>query len=446
MENAEQVKKKRRPLKRVILIAGIIILVLGGVYIGYYKWRQNQIILDHPVNITVSCQQETRLKDAAQSWFEALTSQHQQDYIKSSDRIDSYEIDDIKVLEDKQRKIVQIDFSLDIADPNAASFEYWELGTDGDEVSAQWVVTFDVSQSKTDGMLNYKAVNVQRPAAYDLENYNASGQADADALEHELSGQRPYDDIQYTYKIESETCSVSYDGGASWIQTPLPIEQLDYYVDGHFKSNELREGSYIISPEKTALLFGGFHTPLTCLYSDNMGKTWQTIKIDGAPLYCHIKFLSFPTPKDGYIILGSDKTMSWEYESVYKTTDGGATWSFTGEGPRSSMMQSAGFIAPDIGFVSYRYNEGADAMMYRTEDAGVTWEPIVLDIEAELRPYFTQPQTPKWDNEKLVLLVDEGADSDYQGGNPMQLKYLSEDLGLTWTFAGMLELKETEPG
>jgi hypothetical protein len=446
MSNRDEADVKSRRHMRVWLIAGLVVLVIGGGLFGFYKWRQSLIVLDPPSAHSVESESSS-LVLSARTWFESLTAQHQQPFLKQKDRVKDYEIDKIKVLEKGERNIVQIDFDLELTVPDSDAFGDWSLVYDEDRISAQWVVTFDISGPSQDGKWVYTATRIQRPAAYDLEIYNSSGQKELDELNHEMNDEKPYDPAQYPYKIENGVCSVSYDGGSTWVETPLPIDQLDYYVDGHFKTNELREGSYVISPEKTALLYGGFNTTLTCLYSDDKGATWHTTPLDDAPLYCHIKFLSFPTSRDGYIIVGSDKTMSWEAESLYKTADGGETWTFAGAGPETRLMQSAGFIAPDVGFISYRYIEGATALLYRTEDAGATWSPVELDIKPELQPYFTAPQTPVWQDGRLLLMVREGSDSDYPEEEPMQLEYESKDMGVTWTYVDMVALPTPkEPG
>lgn len=422
---------------RICLTAGLVALFLAGIIFGYYKWRQSLIVLDTPIGYEFAVEEEADVKTAALRYIESLVEQHQQPYIGFADKIDSYEIESIEVLEDGDSKVVRIDFVLALCKPNSDSFADWSLVYNEDAVSGQWVVTFSVSEAKEQGMTEYTVVNLQRPAAYDLDQYNASGQAEEDELEHELTAQVPYDKAQCTYKIEDDICSVSYDGGDTWIHTPLLLEELDYYVDGHFKTNELCEGSYIISPQKTVILYGGYFTPLTCLFSNDMGNTWNTSKPNQGILNCHIKFCSFPTNDIGYIITGSDKTMSCEAESVYKTVDGGATWNRTGEGAKQILMVSACFIAEDIGFISYPYMDGAEYMLFRTEDSAVSWNPVALDIEEDLQPFFTKPQTPIWQDDELILLVDEGEDSDFEGS--MQLKYVSQDMGATWEFAEMIE-------
>ena len=446
--HSEDFKEKNNGIiKRVLLAACISAVILVSLFGGYYIWRQNQIVLSAPQGYSASCSESAALEEASRDWFFSLLAQYQQDYLRPADRIDAYTLKSVRVLENAGRNIVQIDFSFRPHTPDAPSFSGWSVVDQGNGVlECQWVVQYDISPGSEDGTAAYTAASIERPAAYDLEQYNTSGQKERDEYKQEFFSDLPYDPSQYTYKIENKVCSVSFDGGASWTETPLQVDQIDYYVDGHFKYNQLKPGSYVISPQKTAILYGGFNTPLACLYSDDMGKTWDSVQITDAPLYIHNKFLSFPDADNGFIVAGSDKTMSFEMETILKTTDGGETWEKSGNGPRDRLMQSAGFADSQTGFICYPYSEGAESMVYRTQDSGETWEAVKLEIQSEYIPFFTLPEAPVLQDGKLFLRIGEGADSDFEGINKKQLQYASDDMGETWAYVGMLELDSDQPG
>jgi len=440
-----EVDNKKRTGRTLIAVC-VAILALGLAAFGYYRWRQSVIVLEPPLGYVVSCEETADLEQVGRAWFGSLVDQHQQPYLRAEDRIQEYQLDAVNILENAERKIVQLDFFIQTQVAESETFDSWGGVYEGTRLEAQWVVEYLTSPPSIGDDISYMATDIRTPAAYDIEQYNASGQKERDEYYEEFHGEKPYDKTKYTYKIENEICSVSFDGGASWVETPLPLAQLDYNVDGHFKYNELQAGSYIISPEKTVLLYGGHEAPLSLVYSEDQGKNWHTVRVNGALLYIRIKFCSFPTAREGFIVVGHDKTMSSEMQTVLKTADGGETWAVMGNGPRTSLMQAAGFIDADTGFLVYRYVEGAEAVVYRTGDSGKTWVPVPIEMDQELTPFFTRPQAPVWEEGKLLLLIDEGPDSDYKGAHTMQLQYTSEDKGKTWTFSQMVELEVDQPG
>ena len=97
----------------------------------------------------------------------------------------------------------------------------------------------------------------------------------------------------------------------------------------------------------------------------------------------------------------------------------------------------------NVGFMSYPNIEGAETNFYRTEDGGKTFEPIILLVVKEqwmgmtFEP-FIQPEMPYFEGGKLFLLVGQGEQGDYKGGNVMA-KYKSEDKGKTWSFVESVE-------
>lgn len=142
--------------------------------------------------------------------------------------------------------------------------------------------------------------------------------------------------------------------------------------------------------------------------------------------------------------------MSQESQLIYKTTDGGASWSEVGAGPRTSLLQSAGFIDENVGFMTYPKIEGAETNFYRTEDGGKTFKPIILPVVKQewmgstFEP-FVQPETPYIEDGKLFLLVGQGPQGDFKGGR-LIAKFKSEDKGKTWTFVELVEPPSEEAG
>jgi photosystem II stability/assembly factor-like uncharacterized protein len=295
-----------------------------------------------------------------------------------------------------------------------------------------------------EGTFIYTVTKLQRPAGYDLEKYQTSGEKERDEYKYEYEAEIPYESKQYIYKIENKICYVSYDKGSTWKGVPVPLDTLVAVGDSRPYYNKLQEKSYVITPEKTAFVYGGtMENPLMVTYSEDMGITWKTSEISNNLDSTRVKFCSFPNVKVGYAIITGGRTMSQEGQTIYKTTNNGKTWKEVGYGPSTWLLQSAGFVDENLGFMSYPKIEGAETNFYRTEDGGKTFESIKLPVNKQewmgstFEP-FIQPETPYVEDGELFLLVGQGQQGDFKGGNVMA-KYKSEDRGKTWSFVEWIE-------
>lgn len=445
-------KSRKRVLLAVCLsVAGALLL-----FAAYYLIRQASIVLKEPVGYEVRLsedQQPASAEEEARLWLEGYMAQFQQFFIHPRDRIASYEIKRAEALDsltDGQEAICRVDltFLVDPAVGRQLPFTPLAAIDQEDGILVQWVVWLCYDESAR----TITAANITTRGAYDLEVYHASGQAEKDAVYHQYQEEVPPSDQQYTYKIAGGQLSVTYDKGVSWLPVPLSIDQINYYADGgHLTTNRLQEGSYVITPEKTAFLYGGGSNPLRCVYSDDMGKTWQTSQVsdlfsNGYDAFVRVRYCSFPTVQDGFAVIGSDKTMSSEAQTVFYSSDGGVTWKKTGDGPRTTLICDAGFVTKEVGFITYHYVEGAESAVYRTEDGGRSWQAVRVELDKELIPYLTEFKSPRWENGALALYVDEGADSDYPSVNPVRGKFVSSDLGKTWQYQELLEIADSTPG
>jgi hypothetical protein len=243
---------------------------------------------------------------------------------------------------------------------------------------------------------------------------------------------------------------VSYDKGSTWKEVPVPLDTLAAVGDGRPYYIKLQEKSYVITPDKTAFVYGGTReNPLMITYSEDMGNTWRTSEISKLDS-TRMKFCSFPSHKVGYVIAAGGRAMSQEGQVIYKTTDGGSTWKEVGNGPSTWLLQSGGFVDENLGFMSYPKVEGAVTNFYRTEDGGKTFEPIILPVVKQdwmgstFEP-FIQPETPYIENEQLFLLAGQGSQGDFKGGRVMA-KFKSNDKGKTWSFVELVEPPVKEIG
>ncbi|QTM98551.1 hypothetical protein ERJ70_04105 [Sediminibacillus dalangtanensis] len=73
--------------------------------------------------------------------------------------------------------------------------------------------------------------------------------------------------------------------------------------------------------------------------------------------------------------------------------------------------------------------------LYRTSDGGESWEQVKIALPEKYQGYFTQAEIPVFDGEKGTLLVKQGPEGDYLGGNVLA-KFSSGDQG---SFVGLVD-------
>lgn len=144
----------------------------------------------------------------------------------------------------------------------------------------------------------------------------------------------------------------------------------------------------------------------------------------------------------GYQLAVVDAAAGSRFYALKQTLDGGETWEVFNPDPfLGSIGVSTGitFIDEEIGFIGLSHSGGSYADLYRTVDGGLTFEQVTLPIvevpltDDEKYAAFDFPEMPYEENEKLYMLVNQGQDGDYNGGNKLLL--LSEDNGESWEFA-----------
>jgi hypothetical protein len=244
------------------------------------------------------------------------------------------------------------------------------------------------------------------------------------------------------YEIVDDKLKVTYNNGEAWVEVPVNLEEL-FEGDYNGTTNELIDGSYVISPERTAFVIGGNETVRVLLTVDQ-GDTWEEIFITDELPGVRLRFLGFTSDQDGYLILTGYRTMSSEGHLVFKTNDGGQSWYKTDSVTATmSLVTDAGFINNDIGFLSFgsfnREGQPPIPWLFRTGDGGNTWEEVAVQIPDEYKGYFTEAEVPVFTRDEGTLLVNQGPNGDYLGGNVLA-KFTSDDRGETWTFAGLVDV------
>lgn len=422
---------KRISKKNKILLSIILAVLITGIgYASFILFQRSKIIILKERDFTIQVDADSHKSAIAQQWVRGYTDQFKQKYLPGNKKLVGIKPGVIEILNEEEA-IVQIDFVVEPKKKDTDYFSDWGV-KEGNLIKCQWVLDLEVYES---GMCYLQ--DRMSPAAYQLMIYDISGKREEEESYNEYIQEKPFEKTQYTYKIEGEKLFISYNEGNNWIEVPIDFEEL---MAGRTYRNQLPDGSYEIKPDKTSILFGGTNeVPLTVLFSDDEGTTWEKAPLLDV-IYPRYSYIHFENKNVGYSVITFDKTMGQEASAILHTTDGGRTWENIGDGPRGNLLKEAKFFENGLGFFSYPYIEGNDTNLYRTEDGGKTFEPVIVepqqlnsDIGLEWKDIFKEANVPEINGEVMTLLVSQGADGDYKGGNLMA-RYESKDLGKTWIY------------
>ena len=218
-------------------------------------------------------------------------------------------------------------------------------------------------------------------------------------------------------------------------------------------------GSYIVSTTMTAFLYGGSQsgsnrTPLTVIYSTNLGEEWITCEID-ATYGVQYMYIDFFDEKNGVIVAEYSNNGAQPHSKVYTTSNGGNSWAATGSGPSSGKLKGVKFISSQAGFFAYEYDEQVDSNLYMTTDSAKSFEKIylpeqkldtaiadALGEQASWSSVFSEAEVPVVDkNNDIIVYLTQGNDGKYNNGKTAA-KYVSTDKGVTFKYLGMVEISD----
>lgn len=192
------------------------------------------------------------------------------------------------------------------------------------------------------------------------------------------------------------------------------------------------EAGFYISAEKTAIAYGGTgDEPLYVITSEDMGKTWMKSEIIANSLVSGLS-VGFITPNDGWLILSVFQGMGTQHNFVYRTYDGGKTWTQTGNpnNGNARVLTGAGFLDNETGFLCFRF-ETEELNISRTLDGGKTWEKLNISVPEGFEQYYSAtPLSPVFNNGNGLLPVE----LQDENGNTVKIYFSSDDDGVTWTY------------
>ena len=221
----------------------------------------------------------------------------------------------------------------------------------------------------------------------------------------------------YHYKVNNGILYVKYDDEI--VEVPGEYSEM---------LSSFNDDNYIISKEKTVFFYNDDDKKYL-VYSDDMGKTWNKTEL---PKNESIESIQFITKDIGFMLRFNDVAMTLASGNIYKTTDGGKTWTVASSGIRQgdSYSFSTGsrmkFIDKNLGFVT-KPSVGTYCELYITKDGGRNFEQVKIPVINEVYDYY---ELPTFYNGILYVEIGQGNDGDYNGGDTVT--YYSKDNGANW--------------
>ncbi len=375
----------------------------------------------------------------ARMWVEGYTGQFTQAFMPNSKALKEVNVDNVTLLDD-DKKIVKITFSANLKDESTEFFDSWNAINNNGRIICEWIVEFNMVQEDS-GYLMVAVKNISNSEGYSIIDNNWYV---VDSFKQSDEGNG---DV-YTYDIDKQSLNVTYDGGKTWLTVPVDVNML---LTGSSGRNTLVAGTYIITEEKTAFLYGS--TPegesdkqqLTIIYSDDKGSTWTSAKIADVDSVSGA-YMQFLDEGMGYVAYAHDKESNGEKVEIAKTSDGGETWEWMGTAPEKGRLSDIGFVSESVGFVCYSNTSRESGRIYITRDGGASFVKLNFPqqtlISTDDKAYvfsevFCIYEVPYLDKGILVAKIYQPDGVNYNNG--VYAQYKSQDYGQNWIFDGYYE-------
>lgn len=118
-------------------------------------------------------------------------------------------------------------------------------------------------------------------------------------------------------------------------------------------------------------------------------------------------------------------------DTIFRTTDGGTTWSELLKVATSETLSAVRFSDPSNGYAILSSSKGYTLTLSRTHDGGYTWERIPIDLDdVSIQDAVVQSAKLGAGDGRLLLAIPPTTSSNFTG----RILYESVDDGMTWSF------------
>ena len=255
--------KKLKVMISLILLLLVVTAGVGTYYLTYYKVNFNKQL---PMVVAVEPDNKD-LESIAYGFWNELMKPYAENDVSSWKRLSDVRYDKFQLLAgDENEFAVGVTFSAKLEKKNWSIHNNWgKLQEDGTVQDIQWTLRI-----KKVGEDNYSLTQIE------------------DTTDAVAGITLP--DKNNRYEIENGQLKVTYNNGSDWQSVPISIDELfagDYSGSREF----LIEGSYVITPGRTAFVIGeevvskeSFpQTQFKVLQSTNEGETWESFDVTNSP-------------------------------------------------------------------------------------------------------------------------------------------------------------------